>query len=147
MRPGHNDPVTRRRRSGDGRRAETFADIVAEVTATPPRTPRVFAGFHDGYFGDPDGNAYRLVDDQLSPRDAQYFARDGARVVHDPCGCGGYCGLDWLSVRDVERLAVADPPVLRRRKHGLATLSLWQGAGGRSLIVAEGEVYWGDRLA
>jgi hypothetical protein len=135
------------------RRAESFADIVAQVKAqpAPPPAPVGRAGYHGTFWADPDGIAYFLVDATLDPPDALALAADGARVVFDACGCGGGpgCPLDWLSAADVRGLAAAKtlpamPPSRKRERR--AELEHWRSDAGQGLVVAAIEVSWGDRI-
>ena len=126
---------------------KTFAETLAEVRATPARAARVPSGHHGDCWGDQEGNRYDLVTDELSADDAVQLARDGAVVVYDECGCGGSgCDLDWLSDDEARRVAEAGTPDLHPSKHGRANLEHWRSADGRDLVVAAGEVSWGDRI-
>lgn len=126
---------------------ESFADTIARVKARPSQPPRVPAGRHGYYWGDPDRNRYELVTADLSPDEAVALARGGARVVYDACGCGGeQCQLDWLSADDVSGMVASGPPVLHPSKHGGAALEHWHSADGHDLVVAAVEISWGDRI-
>lgn len=127
--------------------SETFGDVVAGLRARPARGPRIPAGRHGKYWGDPDEHRCELVAADLSPDDAVKLARQGARVVYDSCGCGGdQCRLDWLSAVDVKRIAASGPPALHPGKDGRADLEHWRSTDGLDLIVAAVDVSWGDRI-
>jgi hypothetical protein len=133
--------VSHRRRGHSGQPGLTLAEIVAQTKADPATVRE-----HGTFWGDPERVGYELVTDELSPEDASALVRRGVNVVYDPCGCGGYCGLDWLSADELTGLAKAAPPVLRPNRHGIAALELWQSRAGKQLIVTAVDVYWGDVL-
>ncbi len=68
-------------------------------------------------------------------------------MTWDSCGCAGYCGLDWLTAEDVDRLAAAGAPSVIQRKTTHFGLSEWAGADRRHLVLASGTVRWGRRLS
>jgi hypothetical protein len=129
---------------------ETFANIVAEVKATPAVPKDVPIGpSRDGRsWGDLDGHEYTLVDAELEPDRAVDLLKHGALVVYDSCGCGGWCGsgLDWLDPADRTELMSADPPRVGFSKKAWGRLSEWRSPSGRVLIEAAVNVRWGDRI-
>jgi hypothetical protein len=137
-----NDDVARRRGN-----QETFADALAQVTATPARQPQTPPGHHGDYWGDRDHRRYELVTEQLLPDDAVELAAKGAAVVYDACGCGGkQCELDWLSRSAAALVASSGPPFLKQSKHGRADLEHWRSVDGRDLVVVAVDVTWGNRI-
>jgi hypothetical protein len=44
----------------------------------------------------PAGELFARIDDDISPSHALTLQHAGALVPWDACGCGGYCGFDWL---------------------------------------------------
>jgi hypothetical protein len=132
-----------------GRKRTTFAQIVAEVDATPRAiiepiavTPGLFNG--DALF-DPSGNRLVEVDDRLlDPAEVHAAVLSGSRVVWDQCGCGGYCNeLIWPDPAELRREANRSAP--RNRKNHPARVTRWTGAGGDVLMIA-GDYRWGDVL-
>ena len=132
------------------RRRQTFAQIVLEASEPRPSAePKPHGpGFTpDGEFVDQTGARYAQVAPDLDPAQALAIARDGATVVWDSCGCGGYCPLTWFNADDVAAMVASGSPRIRRtkRRHGRA--SEWRADDGRVLLLLEQEVEWGDRLA
>jgi hypothetical protein len=69
-------------------------------------------------------------------------------VAWDACGCGGYCGFDWLGAERRGALLKAERPRIGGRKKGQqGNLSLWRSQQGVELILAEAHVRWGGELA
>ena len=132
------------------RRRQTFAEIVRDAREPKPSTePKPHGpGFTlDAAFVDRSGARYTQVAPDLAPARALAIALDGATVVWDSCGCGGYCPLTWFSADDVAALVASGPPRIRRtkRRHGRA--SEWHADDGRVLLLLEQDVEWGDQLA
>lgn len=127
---------------------QTFADIVRDVESSPsedaePRTP----GFYDDdVFVDAEGRRYELVDESVGASRAYDAAKGGARVVWDPCGCGGACGMEWFSDDQVARMVATGPPEIRKTKRKRGSISEWRDDQGQSLLIAEDAVRWGDLL-
>jgi hypothetical protein len=69
----------------------------------------------------------------------------GGLVVVDECGCGGYCGLRWLSVDQVSELRAGGRPRPRRtNKRGRASgwLSEFVAEDGKPVLLISGYVRW-----
>lgn len=103
--------------SSKGRaKRSTFAEIVAAVQASPPKsiepadvTPGSYSG---NTLFDLDGHALVETDGRaLEPEEIRAAVLGGARLVWDSCGCGGYCN----------NLAWPDPVALRLEA-GLLTI-------------------------
>jgi len=121
---------------------QTFAEVVREVEATPvvpePKT---------GGVTDPNGTYWTQDIGEISPSEALDLATSGAAVAWDPCGCGGYCGFTWFGPEDVQRLVRAGTPIVRHTKRRHSNISKWVSEAGRSLVIAEDAVRWGDLLS
>ncbi|MBC3761276.1 hypothetical protein ACUN7V_20095 [Quadrisphaera oryzae] len=136
-----------------GRRREaTFAETLDAVRSSP-RTPapepvrgRIDAS---GHLVDPDGREHRRTAHDVSPAAALAAAAGGARVVWDPCGCGGSCGTTWFwfDAEEVASLVASGAPRVRRRATRLTHLSIWADGDGHVLVLAVDDVRWGDLLA
>jgi hypothetical protein len=102
----------------------------------------------DGLVG-PGGVAFVRVQTDMSPNQAVLAVRAGALVVWDPCGCGGYCGYDWLDVDRRQALLRAERPRIGRRpkKGRWGSVSLWRSGSGIELLLATADVRWGAELA
>jgi hypothetical protein len=139
---GHDCLMGKRHEKG-----KVFADVVAQVKATPTSSPATPRGKHGDVWTDPTGRRFARVTDELTPTAAQELAKNGASVVYDPCGCGGTeCRLDWLSAIEVADLSVGDPPVLHPTKNGRADLEHWRSTDNHDLVVTAVEVSWGSRI-
>lgn len=129
---------------GDARKS--FADIVREVQSTPKPTEHRRPGLYRNEFLDRDDRHYELVGKDVSERRALIAAQSGAQVVWDPCGCGGYCGLEWYTADDVRRMVSSGQPSISRRKNHQGRISEWYSGDGLTLLLAENWVTWGDAL-
>ena len=118
----------------------SFADVVRalEQDATTPPPPRP----GPAQLVDREGHTYSAVG-AISSRRAQELAEAGAAIVHDPCGCGGYCGLTWFHREDVHRMLAAGPPTTRRRR---GCITEWRSERGEVYLLPENDVRWGDVL-
>jgi hypothetical protein len=132
------------------KRERTFAEIVNDVeqeSSQPPATPPVRGPGRtpDGDLVAPDGRYFRQVRGQIAPSDAaQLVAEADIVVAIDDCGCGGFCGYEWLDSDDIERLRRAGNPLVKSKKkhHPAGSLSDWRDDAGRPLLLIEGEVRW-----
>jgi hypothetical protein len=89
------------------------------------------------------------MENSLSPTQALAAVQAGALVAWDACGCGGYCGFDWLDEDRRAALTRADRPRIggRPKKGQWGTVSLWRSLSGMELLVAQAYVRWGAELA
>jgi hypothetical protein len=134
--------------SGKGGPArETFAEIVAAVEAKPsvlPEEPIVTPGHYSSVnLCDLAGHPLHQVDDRtLDTEEIRTAVLDGARLVWDACGCGGYCNeLEWPEVVQLRNEAAKAAP--RFRENDRAHVTRLTGAGGDVLLVVGG-LRWGD---
>jgi hypothetical protein len=128
----------------------TFAEIVAEVDATPSSplvtTTEAEPGKYSGStLYDPDGHALVEAGSRdLSPEELRAAVLDGARLAWDDCGCGAYCNaIEWPSPADTLREAERGVP--RYQKNAGVHVRLLTGNGG-DVVLAAGKVRWGDLL-
>jgi hypothetical protein len=121
----------------------TMSDIVSDSQASPPKTNprRLPPGVHDDLFIDQNGLSYRKLEKDVSPDTAIPYVTDGAQVVFDECGCGGICGLVFLTDKGREGLA-KKRPTLESHKGQKGLLSLWRSEEGFTLLLAQGPVRW-----
>lgn len=130
---------------GKRRPQQSFADIVREVEAAPePPKPERHAGLYPDEFVDKDNRHYVLVTEDVSEERALEAARTGALVVWDTCGCGGYCGMEWFTADDVQRMVASGRPNISRTKRRRGSVSEWHAEDGTVLLLAEDAVAWGD---
>jgi hypothetical protein len=132
------------------RRQPSFSEILAEVKATPaaPVSDSEQPGIHaDGKVVAPDGRAYAKTASDISSAAAFEAAAEGAQVAWDPCGCGGYCGLNWFDEADVARMVALGRPNIRRTKKAHCSIAEYRSEDGRVLLLVEEDVRWGDFLA
>ena len=133
--------------SKGGSRRQTFAEIVAAVESAPtllPEEPKVTPGHYSGdILYDLAGHPLHEVDDRaLETEEIRTAVLDGARLVWDACGCGGYCNaLEWPESVQLRTEALKAAP--RFRKNDRARVTRLTGAGGDVLLVAGG-LRWGD---
>ena len=134
--------------SKGGSRRQTFAEIVAAVESAPtllPEEPKVTPGHYSSgdILYDLAGHPLHEVDDRaLETEEIRAAVLDGARLVWDACGCGGYCNaLEWPESVQLRTEALKAAP--RFRKNDRARVTRLTGAGGDVLLVAGG-LRWGD---
>lgn len=126
----------------------SFADIVREVASSPAHEPAERRpGLWGSAFVDKAGREYELVEPAVTPERALEAARAAALVVWDSCGCGGGCGWDWCSDRDVAEMVRSGPPVIGTSTSSSAAVTEFHAADGAVLLVVTGAVSWSDRLA
>jgi hypothetical protein len=95
---------------------------------------------------DADGTVHRLVEEEVGSERAVAIMAAGGRVVVDDCGCGGYCGLDWLSDDRVSELRTGGRPQPRgtnKRGRRSGWLSEYIAEDGRAVLLISGNVRWG----
>ena len=110
---------------------------VQAATAPDVAVARHPGAHGDSLFVDQDGRPYRLADPSIDASSAQRAAAAGALVVWDPCGCGGYCGYEWL---DAEQRSGLGSVVPRGR------IALYTGEHGGALLFVEESVTWGSTI-
>jgi hypothetical protein len=133
-------PWARQTRAG-----QTFAQIVADLPSTPvrpsPRRPGLYASELVGT----DGRVYRQVEQEMTAERAMQIIHGGGRVVVDDCGCGGYCGLRWLSAEQVSELAAKGPPrpgrIKQRQRIG-GSLHEFVDENGQQVLLLCGGIRW-----
>ncbi|MCC2317917.1 hypothetical protein [Cellulomonas chengniuliangii] len=132
------------------RRKPSFSEIVDAVRATPAAPasdsgqPGIYA---DGKVVAPGGRAYTKIASDISSAAAFEAAAEGAQVVWDPCGCGGYCGLTWFGEADVARMVASGRPNIRQTKKARGSIAEYRSEDRRVLLLVEDAVRWGDLLA
>jgi hypothetical protein len=120
----------------------TFADIVAEVESAPPPQERS-AGYYGDTVVDAAGNVYGLTASDIDAARARELAATGAVVIWDDCGCGGYCGLEWLDAAEVRALVASGPPDILHKKRRRGSIAAYATDDGRPLLYVEDAVRWG----
>lgn len=132
-------------------RRDTFADIVRSEREQPTaaREPRLRPGRHDDVLVTGDRRRWRLAAEDIAPQVAADLVVRGAAVAHDPCGCGGTCGLEVLDPDTAAVLARSGPPSVSTDPRHPGTLSHWIGDAdpAATLVLAAGRVLWGRELA
>lgn len=126
----------------------TFAEQLRDVTSQPvpssrPVTPGRFD--RDGGLSTPDGILLRL-EGEVTPQAAQDAIRRGALLAWEPCGCGGggRCQPEWVT--EEQRARLDGPPELRGRRGTPTWLARWTGPSVE-VVLAHGDVVWGEALA
>ncbi|MBW3615160.1 MAG: hypothetical protein KY439_07630 [Actinobacteria bacterium] len=136
------------------RNTPTFNEIVKEVREVSHErvVVRRGAGFYPNERGevalvDDDGRSYRLTSAEVTPVEALELARSGAGIVWDPCGCGGGCGMTWLSKDEVDAaVAAGAPKIVRKPGRHIGNISSWTSEDGAVYLLAEDKVVWGTHL-
>jgi hypothetical protein len=138
-----------------GERRQTMAQMLERLRSQPPALPPGggLVAVPDTRTGvdlpGPAGELFARVARDVPPGQAVTLLRAGALVAWDSCGCGGYCGFDWLDVDRRQSLLRADRPRVggRAKKGQWGTLSHWRSPAGTDLLLAENYVHWGTELA
>lgn len=159
--PGSHHPVascpvrsTQHRPTGEAvardRRRKSFAEIVREERARPPRPDRtrVPPGRHDDLLV-LDGRRYTLITEPLEAARARTLVRDGAQLAFDPCGCGGRCGIQILHEHALAGSRQHGNPTIGQGPNHPGSLSSWAAVEPpeTTLVLASGHVIWGRALA
>lgn len=134
-----DDAVAKRRTAGP-----TFNELLEQESRNNVED-------HEPLFDEVDdlGRGLVLVSDSISPERAQELVIAGAAVAWDDCGSRGRAGVPvvWFNDADVERMAAAGPPELRRKKnHRDANLMEYRREDGRPVVIAEMSVRWADLM-
>ena len=124
-----------------------FAEMVRDLvyTPTPPDPAMARVDLSAEQFRGPNGVVWLRDADTLRAGEALRAVQEGALVAWDSCGCGGGCRLVWPDTASLQRMAKT-PPEVRDSKQYFGALTGWRSADGRYLVVANGEVRWGEEL-
>jgi hypothetical protein len=125
--------------------AEMVRDLVDTPTPEPAKTLRRIDLSHGQFLG-PGGVVWLREADTLRASEALSAIQEGALVAWDSCGCGGDCGFIWPDTASLQRMAKTAPKVRDTKRH-FGRLTGWRSADGRYLVVASGEVRWGQELS
>ena len=129
-----------------GNRAkQTFAQIAADVRSAPVQPPPRRPGLYGDELVGPEGRVYRQVGQEPTSERAMQIIHGGGQVVVDACGCGGYCGLQWLSAAEVSGLTANGLPLpgrTRKRRRTGGCLHEFVGADGERVLLLSGDVRW-----
>jgi hypothetical protein len=125
---------------GKRREKQTFAEMVAEEKRKPaaraePRRP----GLWGEELVDRSGRVFRRVERAVTPDRAVEILLRGGPVAVDDCGCGGWCGLAWLSADEIRDLLAAGKPHVDRKK-GPADLCEFMAEDGEPALLITGGV-------
>lgn len=126
----------------------TFADLVREAKIPAPEAAaQCQPGAHgDSSFVDQTGRRYQLTEPSIDAPTAQRAAAAGALIVWDPCGCGGYCGYQWLDPEQARKLGSVLPRI-RNTKRRRGCIALYADDNGRELMLVEESVTWGSTIS
>jgi hypothetical protein len=125
----------------------TFADLLKEVKAAPPRQETEPPGHRWDRLTDPSGRRWLLVAEDIDPERAQELVKAGAAVAWDYCGSRGWGEpIVWLTKEQAAQLARGAPPQLRRNKRNNASLSEWSDTEGAPLVLASMSITWGKLM-
>jgi hypothetical protein len=121
----------------------TFSELLDQEHSRAVEPPRpAFDEVDDA------GRGLVLVSESITPERAHQLVAAGAAVAWDDCGSRGRHGpVVWFSDPQLERMAVAGPPQLRRKKdHRDANLVEYRREDGRPVVIAEMSVRWADLM-
>ena len=131
------------------KRKQSFAEIVAQVRATPPTPIVVRPGTFnaDGQLFDPSGTLLTRAQDSITEAEAADLVVAGALAVFEACGCGGGGGCipEWIDADGLNRLRTADKPSFVRGYGSPTWIDQWTGAAGE-VVFLHGDVEWGGVL-
>jgi hypothetical protein len=90
-----------------------------------------------------------LVAESIEPAVATRLVAAGTNLAHDPCGCGGTCGIELLDLAIVRNLPKVGAPTISTDPRHPGSLSHWCAEDDPSLalVLASGRVMWGRSLA
>jgi hypothetical protein len=81
------------------------------------------------------------VEGEVTPDRAVEILSRGGPVAVDDCGCGGWCGVAWLSADEIRDLLAAGRPRVNRKKNRGGLCELVAENGEPALLIS-GEVRW-----
>ena len=150
---GSSYPVQGDAKLARARQRKSFAEIVREERARPPRLDRarLSPGRHDDLLV-LDSRRYTLITEPLDAAQARTLVRHGARATFGPCGCGGRCGIQILHQDALARLRLprwqGNPSIGQGPKHP-GSLSSWAAVEppATTRVLASGHVIWAQALA
>lgn len=129
----------------------SFAEIVQSTLERPNRQNprRLPPGRHDNLLVTRDQRRWTLVAESIDPDAALHLVAAGAFLAHDPCGCGGTCGIELIDSRIARQLPQAGSPVISHDPRHSGLLSHWaaQDEPEDILVLASGRVIWGNALS
>jgi len=129
--------------------AKPFAEMVRDLVDAPRPEPAKELRRIDlsaGQFRGPGSVVWLCEADTLRANEALSAIREGALVAWDSCGCGGDCGLAWPDTASLQRMAKTAPKVRDSKRWHFGRLTGWRSADGGYLVVATGDVRWGQEL-
>jgi hypothetical protein len=90
---------------------------------------------------DQAGRVFLRVEGEVTPDRAIEILSGGGPVAVDDCGCGGWCGLAWLSADEIRDLLAAGRPHVKRKKNRGGLCEFVTESGDPALLIS-GEVPW-----
>lgn len=119
---------------------------MAEQRRRPPERPAPRRpGLYEGELVDAVGRIYHVISDEIGGDRAAAIVAAGGQVVVDECGCGGYCGLEWLSAAQRAELRAKGGPHPRgsnKRGRPAGWLTELAADDGRPVLLVSGKVRW-----
>jgi hypothetical protein len=128
-----------------------FDEIVKSVVEQPTthKHRRLPPGRHGDLLVTRDQKRWMLVAEPIEPAVANHLVAAGACLAHDPCGCGGACGLELLDLAIVRDLPKVGVPSISTDPRHPGSISHWSAEDDPrlALVLASGRVAWGRSLA
>lgn len=128
----------------------TFAEMVRQPTwseqeASTTGRHAVRPGTYNqaGELFDPEGAPLRKVRDDVTADDARRLLVEGARLVHESCGCGGHggCPPRWFEATEVSAVLADERAAWVHDEDEGGWADVWAGAAGE-VVYAHGEIAW-----
>lgn len=129
----------------------SFAEIVQSASEKPDRQNRrrLPPGRHDKLLVTRDQRRWTLVAESIDPDVAPHLVAAGASLAHDPCGCGGTCGIELIDSKVTRQLPQVGSPEVSHDPRHPGLLSHWaaEDKPTDTLVLASGRVIWGNALS
>jgi len=129
----------------------SFTEIVQSAIDKPDRQKlrRLPPGRYENHLVMRDQSQWTIAAEAIDPVAAQHLVAAGAFLAHDPCGCGGTCGIELLSAGIAKQLSKIGSPEISNDPRHPGSLSYWTSDGDPTvaLVLASGRVTWGHSLA
>lgn len=129
----------------------SFAEIVRSAIEKPDRRNRrrLPPGRHDQLLVTRDQRRWTLVAESIDQDAALHLIAAGAFLAHDPCGCGGTCGIEIIDSKITRQLPQAGSPEVSNDPRHPGLLSHWaaEDKPEDTLVLASGRAIWGNALS
>lgn len=96
-----------------------------------------------GELFDPEGAPLRKVRDDVPADEAHRLLVEGARLVHEGCGCGGHggCPPRWFGAAEIRAVLADEQATWVPDEDEGGWVDVWVCAAGE-VVYAHGEIAW-----